>query len=33
MSYAPSVAAALTVFNELRAMEEESAAVGNNEQK
>ena len=33
MSYAPSVAAVLTVFNELRAMEEESAAADNNEQK
>ena len=33
MSYAPSVAAVLTVFNELRAMEEESATADNNEQK
>ena len=33
MSYAPSVAAALTVFNELRAMKEESDAADNNEQK
>jgi hypothetical protein len=31
MSYAPSVAAALTVFNELRAMEK--SAAENNEQK
>ena len=34
MSYAPSVAAVLTVFNELRKMEEQSPAeVESNEQK
>ena len=33
MSYAPSVAAALSVYNELRELEEQSAAEENNEQK
>ncbi len=33
MSYAPSVAAALSVYNELRELEEQSATEENNEQK